>query len=141
MTDYYEVLGVPKTATPVEIKKAYRTLAARYHPDKHRGNELEELARDKLTALNEAYAVLSDPARRAQYDSARSFARHDANTPQPAADPQRALWSLVRFFIVLSIAFFVFRFIRHPRAIAVIAAAILVAWFAPRLIRLFRSKK
>ena len=141
MKDYYQVLGVPRTATPAEIKKAYRQLAARYHPDKHRGNELEDLARDKLTELNEAFEVLSDPARRTQYDRTRSFSRHAAGTPQPVPDLGRSMWSLIRFFIVLGIAVFAFRFIRNPRAMAVIAVAILVAWFVPRLIRRFRSRK
>ncbi|EAX47519.1 chaperone protein DnaJ [Thermosinus carboxydivorans Nor1] len=64
--DYYEVLGVPRTATEEEIKKAFRKLARKYHPDVNRDNPKE--AEEKFKEINEAYEVLSDPERRAQYD-------------------------------------------------------------------------
>lgn len=63
--DYYEVLGVSKTATDADIKKAFRVLAKKYHPDMHPGDkECEE----KFKEAQEAYAVLSDPEKRKQYD-------------------------------------------------------------------------
>ncbi len=64
--DYYKILGVEKTADVSEIKKAYRKLALKYHPDKTKGDKpLEE----KFKKISEAYAVLSDPEKRNQYDT------------------------------------------------------------------------
>jgi DnaJ-class molecular chaperone len=64
--DFYSVLGVAKTATEAEIKKTYRTLAKKYHPDVNPGNKEAE---DKFKEITEAYAVLSDADKRKQYDA------------------------------------------------------------------------
>ncbi|MDX9787224.1 MAG: DnaJ C-terminal domain-containing protein [Desulfobacterales bacterium] len=64
-TDYYKVLGVAKSASGEEIKKAYRKLAMKYHPDKNKGDKAAE---EKFKQLSEAYAVLSDKEKRQQYD-------------------------------------------------------------------------
>jgi molecular chaperone DnaJ len=63
--DYYEIFGVSKDASPEEIKKKYRELVMKYHPDLNKNNP--EAAK-KMAEVNEAYQVLSDPDRRAQYD-------------------------------------------------------------------------
>jgi curved DNA-binding protein len=63
--DYYKTLGVQKTATPDELKKAYKKLAFKFHPDKNPGDKKAE---DHFKEVNEAYAVLSDEKKRRQYD-------------------------------------------------------------------------
>lgn len=65
-TDYYKILGIEKTATAQEIKKAYHKLAIKYHPDK---NQDDKNAESKFKEISEAYAVLSDKEKRQQYDT------------------------------------------------------------------------
>jgi len=65
MKDYYEILGVPRNATEAELKKAFRTLALKYHPDRNTGSKESE---EKFKEINEAYSVLSDSEKRAHYD-------------------------------------------------------------------------
>ena len=72
--DYYEVLGVEKNAAEAEIKKAYRKLAAKYHPDVNHDADAE----DRFKEINEAYEVLSDPDKKARYDQF-GFAGVDPN--------------------------------------------------------------
>ncbi len=66
MKDYYDTLGVARNASQEEIKKAFRQLALKYHPDRNHGNKEAE---DKFKEINEAYSCLSDPGKRSQYDS------------------------------------------------------------------------
>ena len=64
--DYYKVLGVERTASADDIRKAFRKLAAKYHPDRHAGDRAME---EKFKELNEAYEVLKDPEKRRRYDA------------------------------------------------------------------------
>jgi DnaJ-class molecular chaperone len=65
VANYYEVLGVKKESSDDEIKKAYRKLALKYHPDRNQGDKAAE---EKFKSISEAYAVLSDPEKRKKYD-------------------------------------------------------------------------
>lgn len=78
MKNYYDILGVGKTASKEEIKKAFRTLAHKYHPDK--GGEAE-----KFKEINEAYSILSDDRKRAQYDQFGSYAFGGGASPGGSA--------------------------------------------------------
>jgi curved DNA-binding protein len=77
--DYYKILGVEKKATQAEIKKAFRSLAVKYHPDKNAGNKEAE---EHFKSINEANGVLSNPEERAKYDE---FGQYWEN---PGQDPQ-----------------------------------------------------
>lgn len=79
--DYYKVLGVGKTATQDEIKKAYRRLANKYHPDKTKGDKAAE---EKFKDVNEANEILSDPVKRKKYDQfGADWKRYEESGQQP----------------------------------------------------------
>jgi curved DNA-binding protein len=82
--DYYATLGVAKTASPDEVKKAYRRLAREHHPDLH-PEKNKASAGEKFKGINEAYEVLSDPAKRAKYDQLGPGWEQE----QPAGPPPR----------------------------------------------------
>lgn len=82
--DYYAVLGVKKDASQDEIKRAYRELAMKYHPDKNVDKSPEEKVKveNKFKEINESYAVLSDPEKRQQYDAYGSEEFHQRYTQE-----------------------------------------------------------
>ena len=79
--DYYQILGVARTATPAEIKRAYRKLARAHHPDV---NKNDPAAERRFKDLNEANAVLSDPDKRARYDQFGPDWEHGPSAPPPS---------------------------------------------------------
>ena len=83
--DYYKVLGIDKKASQDEVKKAYRTLAVKYHPDKNPGNKEAE---EKFKLANEANEVLSNPEKRKKYDElGENWQQYEKQGNQPGANP------------------------------------------------------
>jgi hypothetical protein len=144
--DYYAVLGVGSAASHDELQKAYHALAAKYHPDKHQGNELEELAKEKLTQINAAFAVVGNPSLRARYDAARRGGRAShppegaADYPggRPGADPPRPMRTGLYILLAVAGLLLALRFVRNPRTLLIIAAVVAAIWLGPRIVRYFR---
>ncbi len=105
--DPYEVLGVRRGATRDQIRAAYREQVARYHPDKHRGNPLEELAAQKLVEINQAYATLSDDGQRAGHETGPPGAAQRAASAAPvASSPTQGAKLLRSAGMIVSLIFF-----------------------------------
>src|SRR5436309_1808899 len=87
LKDYYALLEIAPTASADEVKRAFRSQIARYHPDKvqHLGKEFQAMAAERAAELTEAYRILSDDTRRAEYDRVRSTGAATATAPPPAA--------------------------------------------------------
>jgi curved DNA-binding protein CbpA len=87
--DPYAVLGVPRTATPLQVARAHRHLAKRHHPDLHGSSEGAADEAERMRRINEAWEILSDPVARADYDVAHPV----------AATPSAGHWSASRTVI------------------------------------------
>jgi molecular chaperone DnaJ len=85
MKDYYHILGIKPSATPLEIKKAYRVLAIKYHPDKNQGNPLSEA---HFKEVQEAYATLSVVYKREKYDDERWLSGMGKSQYKEAVTPE-----------------------------------------------------
>jgi hypothetical protein len=139
--DHYKTLGISQNAPPSEVKKAYRREVAKYHPDKHHGNDLEALAQERLAALNEAYTVLSDAAKRRQYDlglgagGGRPQGPFAAGPRGPNAPPR----FLRPLLVMLGITGFGFlmKFLRNPKVWLIVAGGVALVW----TLSVYRRKK
>jgi DnaJ-class molecular chaperone len=104
MKNYYEILGIPEDAGEEEIKKAYRKLAFKHHPDKNPGQE--EAAGEKFKEVNEAYAVLNDAPKRREYDFARknpaAFGQAYGGFPYSSQDIFGSVFSNPAYFANMS---------------------------------------
>jgi curved DNA-binding protein CbpA len=107
--DPYAALGVARAASAAEIRAAYLDLASRYHPDRHQGNPLEDLASAKLIEVNRAYEILSDPARRAAYDRGAGDQNAAGAAPASGGDPMspaaRRLMKFLPWLVALPLLF------------------------------------
>src|SRR5205809_7216630 len=82
--DYYETLGVARGASEDDVRKAYRRLARKYHPDLNRGDKSAE---DRFKNVQEAYDVLSDSKKRQMYDQFGFYSENGYNGPPPGSQP------------------------------------------------------
>ncbi|KAG5365951.1 DnaJ-like protein subfamily C member 7 [Yarrowia sp. B02] len=80
--DYYKILGIARDATDKDIKKGYRAQSKLYHPDKYKGDLDETAVERKMAEINEAYEILSDPDKRAAFDSGGEFDGQGQHQPQ-----------------------------------------------------------
>jgi curved DNA-binding protein CbpA len=110
--DPYAALGVARDASAAQIRAAYLDLASRYHPDRHQGNPLEDLASAKLIEVNRAYEILSDPGRRSAYDRGAgdaSAASGASAAPARGGDPMspaaRRLMKFLPWLVALPLLF------------------------------------
>jgi oligosaccharyl transferase (archaeosortase A-associated) len=104
--DYYEILGIARSASKKEIKTAFRNLSHKYHPDYNRAPE----AREKFKEINEAYEVLSNPGRRTAYDRSRREIPERKKTKKPGESRGFNMYYLNVILAIIVVFFFVFFF-------------------------------
>ena len=140
--DYYDLLGVRTSATQEEISKAYKELVVRYHPDRHQGNDLQDLAREKLKRINEAYEVLSDPHKRAIYNAqpGRTGVFRTASRTAGSFRRKSLVSKIITVGIVAACAPLLMRNFRSPKQAAIMGGVLFLLFILPRLIARLRKK-
>lgn len=131
--DYYAILQVDPRAEPEVIEAAYRRLSRKYHPDVSGQADAGQRMRD----LNEAFEILSDPARRRAYDRHRSFGGRPAAPPLPVAFPEalKPLLSYVALAILAVLSLRLLPLLLRPQVLAVLAVVVVVYLFLRRFRR------
>ncbi|HVO29568.1 MAG TPA: J domain-containing protein [bacterium] len=114
----YELLGVSPRASDDDIKKAYKTLARKYHPDLNQGNAQAEMM---FKAVGRAFEVLGDPEKRAAYDARLEQEHEEAMPPKPAG--RKVDLVLVTFTVMLIMAM-IFFFVDTPKGIYFLLVAV-----------------
>ncbi len=131
--DYYAILQVHPRAEPEVIEAAYRRLSRKYHPDVSGQAD----AGQRMRELNEAFEVLSDPARRSSYDRRRSFGGRPASAPGPPAFPDllKALPRYVGFTILAVLSIRLLPLLLRPQILVPLALVIFLYIFFRRFRR------
>lgn len=91
--DYYQILGIHPSSSAIEIKKKYRRLALKYHPDKNPGDPIAETV---FKEIAEAYEILSSPAKRKEYDYKRSYTNNSKYSGEPVATTELLLRDCIK---------------------------------------------
>ena len=136
MGDHYQALGLPTNATLGEIESAFAEISERYHPSKHTGNDLSELAAQKLAAAQQAYTVLRDTRLRAQYDRALGLrpevaSTSGANSFVSALKAQLPSLAIKGLWIVLTFAYV--RIVKNPKIILFTLAGLALLWVIKKM--------
>jgi curved DNA-binding protein CbpA len=149
--DPYVVLGVSRTAPDAEIRAAYVALVTRYHPDRHQGNPLEDLAGIKMAEINQAYRTLSDPDRRAAYDQVAAGPGGGSGVGRRSSRAAKVVALLMALPVLVGLGGFLIRALVAIGRIAVestaglrgtpFAAGLALLVFASLLIALFRRRR
>jgi len=140
--DYYDLLGVRVSASQEEITKAYKELVVRFHPDRHQGNDLQVLAREKLKKINEAYEVLSDPQKRAIYNAqpGRTGVFRKANRAAGSFKRKSLLSKIITIGFFTALIPTLMKNFRSPKQAALMGGILLGIFILPRLIAALKKK-
>jgi curved DNA-binding protein CbpA len=131
MGDHYQTLGLPPNATLGEVEAAFADIAERYHPSKHKDNDLSALAAEKLAAAEQAYSILRDTRLRSQYDRAMGL-RPNSDSGRVKQGFTSALMSQLPSLAIkglwLLLTFTYVKLVKNPKIILFTLAALALIW-------------